>query len=484
MTCTHHDKLLDLALGEIKEPAASALRAEAQMCPHCGESLRQLQLGAALAARLPLEEPPSSMDAVILAAARARASEFAIAAAQSALEPGRVGAVRAGFDEPPKIGHAVESAIEPAASVAEPPGFLERAREWFQGVALGPQLAMASVMALVVSIGLWSLPTVAPIDTVARTRVSPDPEGEAFTELPRSVNSPQDDRAHQADVALNIGEARGAREQAQAPAAYGAANRGAANESGARDGAFSAGNPKPAAGRDDAYEGDDSELAAPVRQRSERARAPAQRIESGGSGGGAPTAGATMQSASTNSRVARRARTASTNSRVARRTRTPRPAVEGRLGSTTAPTAPAASASDDAQGVRAYRGGDYAEAEDAPEDVLAGETQLEVPRGNAVHQLARSQRQANACREALGTYRDLFQRFPSYAQTPQALVEAADCQRRVGSLREARRLLEQARRFSTTEAVAIRELRRIETLERASRRSAVKTAEPASVETY
>ncbi len=97
-----------------------------------------------------------------------------------------------------------------------------------------------------------------------------------------------------------------------------------------------------------------------------------------------------------------------------------------------------------------------------------------------IHQRARSHKQNRDFQTAVNVYEDLLQRFPSYSQLPQAMVEAAECYRLMGRLRQARALLERAKRYAATRALASRELQRIETLERASRRR----ARPSAADSY
>jgi TolA-binding protein len=430
MSCSHDNQLLDLVLGEIPAEDAAALRAEALECPHCHEALAQLEMGAALAARMPMEEPPSSMNAVIMAAAREKAEAMA--------------------GERAKVAPAAE---EVPGEAEAPTTLWGRIKKWVSGITLGPQLAMASVMVLVVSIGLFYLPKGGG-DTVARTAVTPDPEGEAISALPAEEASmdPSDPEAPQA--ALEVGEPEADRNDGEGPGVYGADNRPAAS------GRFR----------------DDRDLA--ERQRERLARANEPEPEPSVRPPSTPRQQQTARSEARSTRLSNDEPLPTFEGDVATNAGVPAPA-----GVPSEPTsqAPArGSASSYEQGVGSYRGGNYREAEDELLDAVEDERPDREVLPNAVHQLARSYRQRNDCQNAVTHYSDLFQRFPSYAQLPQALVEAADCQRRLGRLRQARTLLERAQRYASTRAVASRELQRIETLERASRRR----ASPAAADSY
>lgn len=436
MSCSHDERLLDLVMGEIPAEDAAALRAEALECPHCHDALAQLELGAALAARLPMEEPPPAMDAIIMKAAREKAESMAT-------ERAKVAAV---VEEP---------AVEADAAAADPSAW-ERLKKWASGITLGPQLAMASVMVLVVSIGLFYLPEGGG-DTVARTAVTPDPEGEAISALPDPSMAPADSDlpGEEPEVALEVGEAESDEADDQAPSAFGFEDRVAGSRG---------------------YGGDDLDLADARRNRPTQRQGPETEE--------ARSVPATPRQQRVARAEAQRADVENEDplpSFEASNAGVPAPAGVAQAPSEPSPqpSARAAGSSYEA-GVQSYRGGRTQEAEGELLDALERESPSRDVYPNAVHQLARNYRRSNDCQNAVTHYQDLLQRFPSYAQLPQALVEAADCQRRLGRLRQARTLLERAQRYASTRAVASRELQRIETLERASRRRAA----PAAADAY
>ena len=85
----------------------------------------------------------------------------------------------------------------------------------------------------------------------------------------------------------------------------------------------------------------------------------------------------------------------------------------------------------------------------------------------ALHRQARSQRAAGDCRTAVRSYEQLLSRYRTYAQAPEAMIEAAGCYRRLGQLSTARRWLERASQTSRVRAQAQRELAELSAAERA-----------------
>ncbi len=439
MSCSHDDRLLDLVMGEIPAEDAAALRAEALECPHCHDALAQLELGAALAARMPMEEPPAAMDVLIMKAAREKAEAMA--------------------SERAKVAPAVPDAAP--ASAAEPPAAealttWERLKQWASGITLGPQLAMASVMVLVVSIGLFYLPEGGG-DTVARTAVTPDPEGEAMSALPDPSMAPADSHlpGEEPEAAVAVEESDEVDgDDVERPTAFAREDRVAGSLG---------------------YGGSNRDRA--DRQQNRNTERQQWQPEAEAEAAPAPSP-----------RQRQAARTEARQAAVPNED--PLPSFEGSVaqnagvppsaGVPSAPSAPSTQAGSSYEaGVGSYRGGRYREAEEELEDAMREAPSRDIL-PNSVHQLARSYRQQNDCQNAVTHYQDLLQRFPSYAQLPQAMIEAADCQRRLGRLRQARTLLERAQRYASTRATASRELQRIETLERASRRRAA----PAAVDAY
>ncbi|MCB9636310.1 MAG: hypothetical protein H6721_29715 [Sandaracinus sp.] len=100
----------------------------------------------------------------------------------------------------------------------------------------------------------------------------------------------------------------------------------------------------------------------------------------------------------------------------------------------------------------------------------------------ALHRNARSRATNGDCAGAVRMYTDLFTRYPAYSDLPSALIEAGRCQRTLGNLSQARTLLVRAEGYTSTRAEAQRELRRLSTVQAASRRSRSMPSSPASLD--
>ncbi|MBC7172002.1 MAG: hypothetical protein H5U40_06245, partial [Polyangiaceae bacterium] len=119
--------LVGLVSGDFGDEQERAAREEIGRCEAHASSLAKVDVGARFAAMLPSVDPRRELDDAILAAARAKASASA------------------------------KTAPMPVAAGREA-GFFARALVMLRKMAAGPQLAMATVMLLVVATGLWYLP--------------------------------------------------------------------------------------------------------------------------------------------------------------------------------------------------------------------------------------------------------------------------------------------------------------------------------------
>jgi hypothetical protein len=127
MTCERANQLLtELVCGELGADEAASVRAHAESCGRCGPELSRYARVLAVAQELPLEAPAPAVDQRIMQAAR------------EALSRRAGGAV------------AIDSST-PSSGIK---AWLERLGTW----AMSPQVAMASVLLLVVGIGLYALP--------------------------------------------------------------------------------------------------------------------------------------------------------------------------------------------------------------------------------------------------------------------------------------------------------------------------------------
>jgi hypothetical protein len=114
---------------------------------------------------------------------------------------------------------------------------------------------------------------------------------------------------------------------------------------------------------------------------------------------------------------------------------------------------------------------------------------LDVPSGPAaddlgaaaLHGQARQLAAAGRCQDSVARYQQLQSRYPSYPEGGRASMEMADCLRRLGRTREARSSLERATHspVGTVAAAARRELLEMDTAERAAE-AATPTAEAAT----
>jgi hypothetical protein len=151
MDCrTCQPTLLDLAYGELAPELAQVVRAHVNGCESCGAAFKALQQGIDGSQQLTWLEAPPAMSANIMAYAEQHARERAHAAV------------------------AAKAAAKPHG------GFVQSVFDFIGRMASGRQFAMATVFALVVTVGVWVIPELQPLPAgQGVTVVSPDPEGEA-----------------------------------------------------------------------------------------------------------------------------------------------------------------------------------------------------------------------------------------------------------------------------------------------------------------
>jgi hypothetical protein len=153
-------ELLDLALGELSPEAEAEVRLRVAASPAMRAELEALEEALALAARVPTETPPRSMDEAIMAAARSHV------AGQSSSE-------------------------------TEPAGPWKRVAHFLREAVNGPQAAMATITLLVVAVGLWFIPTARrePDDAVRISDATHPPPEEGVTLLEPAVEPPEPEQA-------------------------------------------------------------------------------------------------------------------------------------------------------------------------------------------------------------------------------------------------------------------------------------------------
>jgi TolA-binding protein len=420
------DLLLDIATGALGDEQARVARSEVEACAEHADALRRVELGLRFAALMPIEEPSPALDAAILAAARAKHEAQPVRAAAAAMKP----------------------------------DFLSRALTLLRRMATGPQLAMSTVMLLVVAIGLWYLPAPA---------ATPNADGDTVM-APRLAEMPPP-----APAPLAEAEAPTRREEG-----VGLSPR---TGSGASHGAELAIKPAPrgvvASGRGAVAPARQPRLARRSRPATDAARTQNETEPLGGFaeplGGFAEPAGAGAPQASRRARVASAPAAASA------------PPSAASVGAPAEASAEAFAAADESElradeearrapassydrAMTLYRSGRYTEAAPLFEAALAAGG-AEAP--SAAHYLARSHRSAGRCALAVHDYERLLRSYPSYGQRTQAMVEAADCYERTGRVAQAEQWLERAASASPSSIAARRELDRLRA------RSAEPPAEPA-----
>ncbi|MFN7701519.1 MAG: tetratricopeptide repeat protein [Deltaproteobacteria bacterium] len=132
--------LVSLLYGEIDAAAAAHVRGHLDACAACRQAYDKMVSGRAFARRLPLESAPSM--AKVLEAARQQA-----ASARLAREQVRTAAPQ-----------DATSARAPLRQVAPEDDSAGSWLRWLGAIVMGPQLGVATVLLLIVGIGLWYLP--------------------------------------------------------------------------------------------------------------------------------------------------------------------------------------------------------------------------------------------------------------------------------------------------------------------------------------
>ncbi len=399
-------KLVDLLYDELDESAAAETRAHLESCEPCRLAMGKLELGRAFARRLELAPAPSLSG--VLAAAREQA------AANRALRD----RVEGDAATPPAVAPREQ---EPSG------GAVGRFLRWLGAVAMGPQLGVATVLLLVVGIGLWYLPQLGG-DGRDHTLAVLEPEPQSVGETTALAPAEPLQLAHDPRTGrvVSLGEATGSSEARPTPA------------------------PETPRRREDRA----GTERAPAVVEEEALAAVEQRVAASDES----SAGAVNDDALPEITSAAGAFEGGTLPPVVAR---PSPAP----GPGRAPTTgPAAVASSGARSVPAEVG--------MPEAPGAGPERDELAAA-ALHGQARSLAGAGRCADAVGRYEQLLSRYPSYPDGGRASVEMADCLRRLGRLDAARTTLERASRSSVSSVAtsARRQLVELEAHERASERT-------------
>ena len=414
MNCETCDSLLlDLLCGELDADVTAAMRVHMAECPACAGAMGRLDAAGRLAAHLPVAAAPRGPDAVILQAAEAAAARM-----------------RSMGPERPRV---------------EGVGALTWISRLIRAIE-APQVAMATVMLLVVATGLYYLPGLRPEPLDEGSALRPDHSSEigppaADVPAPSATLEPMAPTAQNkpvaepfARVADTLGE--GDRAPTQAPTHGGVDRDDFAGDrtSGTRDEATSGGSESSAFER--------------------------------------PVVAASGSTSAANAQAPRRYDYRGESQQAPARSAAPAAATAARIQGNGMPAV-----AQDPAGDRLAR---------SPSDIDAQEAEGAGPPGTpdlvpaALLQLARSHRQNGACSQAVTHYRALLQRFPRYAGAPMAMMELADCQRQIGQWAQARTTLQQAERIQSSRGRARQELLRLDQMERAAGRAAESAVEAAS----
>lgn len=435
--CT--DRLVDLLYGELEEPDAESTRAHLADCEACAGALARLEKGRELASLMVVEEPPSAVRISVMAAARERAAQRA---------PAKVA-------EPPRQPAEPREARGPRGGDDDGGGLWSSFLRWLGGFAMGPQVAMAMMLLLMVGIGLWYLPGLrsrdpggphAILDPAPGDEVGPsaglepaaplDLEADPRTgrirpreeEPARPTPRPAQPRPEPAPERV---AAREAADEDREPAQAEAVER----EELAQGGPARATRPRATEGATPAEPQDSPEEAAPL----ELAVGPAQ----------APRVMEQRAEAQLAQAQAAPAYAAGAGAQALAPSPSPSPARSAMP----APSAPRAQAMDEV----------------APPPSAADSRHALA---QAAHRQAASLREGRNCRAAIPAYQRLLSQNPTYAQAHVARLELADCYRQVGNYPMARQILEQSTRDARVASQAQRELVRLEAAERAMDRTA------------
>jgi tetratricopeptide (TPR) repeat protein len=394
-------RIVELLYGELDERAAAETRNHLEGCPSCKAAFERLEIARAYARRLELAPAPSMSK--VLAAAREQA-----AVNRASREQAAAGRARGPLEGTPG---AVEAPGEENGTA--------RFLRWLGGVAMAPQLGVATVLLLVVGIGLWYLPQLEGGGRGAPDRIletDPASIGETTLVPAEPLQLSHDPRTGRVIEVVGPGEGSSVQRETESS---GSAVRRTPR---AADPAITMARPDEAIGEREIA----PDLGAgSVRQDTLPELTTAAGVFEGGALPG-PGTGADAPAHAGPAPIA-----------------APAPSP---------PSAPPVTSPD----------------ERSIDDVVA--LAEEPLAAHALHQQARSLAAAGRCQESVVRYEQLQARHPDYAQSGQASLEAGQCLRRLGRLGSARAAFERAARSSvpTVAGAARREIVELEAQERAA----------------
>lgn len=408
--------LIDLVERELDETRSAEVRAHAESCESCGRSLARLETGRRAARELVRAEPPR-LDAV-MAAARARAAEIRAAAVA---EQART--------------ESVPTPEAPTTPTQKEESWIDTALRWLGTWATRPQVAMAALLVLMVGIGVFNLPQF-------RSREGGDSDGALVEPDVRAEAAPSAlDPADPLDLAVDPRTQR---------VALGGADHAEETTDLAHDERPTttiATLEEPSAERQGATTTHEAEHEAPAELDSLAQELAVADI--------APSDG------------------------VGRVEDGPLPEVATSAAeqaavvlAPTPPTAPAPSAPHVATTPRPT----------APsyDEVEPPSTSVTGVLPAAIHRQAQALASAGHCDQAVPRYRSLLAAHPDYAEAPRAMIELAECDRRLGRLDDAERWLARAESFPSVSADARRLRTRVAAEQRAVDRAGASSSSGSS----
>ena len=421
MDCrTCEPTLIDLVHSELATDAAREAHAHLATCVSCRASFDTLVAATRLAAQLPMAEPPPQLAGRVMEIAEAHAREAAARLRVAAPRP------------------------TPWQALLD---FVGR-------LATRPQVAMATVMVLIVAVGLWSLPRLRHEPAVADgVVVNPEPpEGEVApstgVEPAQPLDLKVDMRARR--IRSKDGMSEPAAVPAEAPASELAAQQTAKGKRSA----------------DDPFDAlDDVDLGEPSRRAAGRGRGPLAEPEKSSEprefAAGPPPAGQPTAARASSARARKSERSSSErldnlaelSGAAASRDANGRAQAEGGLrqeeGLTRRGGAIAESKSAAPAAAAAPSRAPAAKPASPPpkeDDSLAGKPANTQPAASLATRLeaARALASENGCASALPSYRRIVSSAPTSSEAGYALIEMAQCRRKTGDIDTARGLLERA----------------------------------------
>lgn len=417
------DRLIDLLYEELDEADAEKARAHLSSCESCAAAFERVSAGRELASMLKIEEPPAAVRAHVLAAARERASERA-----SRPEPAR------------------EPARAPAREIEreESGGLWGAFVRWLGGFAMGPQVAMATMLLLMVGIGLWYLPELRDHDPTDDNAIldSNDEVGPSSSLEPaQPLDLEADPRTGRMVQAEHAEEERPPREPR--PPQLEAAQVAANEREQPRE-------PRP----------EPQVITEPIEDMEEASLAEGEILPGEAVAQERQVVVAPQQAPPQPAQYA-----------IQQAPQPPPPAEMPAMAQADEEAEAPARESARQQYERAMqrmRARDYDAAEEEFDAVVRRpDTDATRLLPSALHNLARSRRAAGNCRGAIAPYQQLISRYPAYESVSDARIELGECYTRTGRLSDARRVLNEANRDSRVSSRAQVELRRLEEAERA-----------------